>query len=307
MGKSIKFLNNLLLDSSSIVHNKVTLDTHFNSNVYQLQYATFLPDNTDLNTVVIPGTYMSKNTEHTATMLNVPKGQTTGFHLTVTQSATANFSVAPACLMQELKRDSRTFKRFSNDAGATWSEWESISSYKIGDIIVTANNAGATQSSGVTQLNTESPQLAERYGGKWVLYNKEFGYKYIDTTGTKKGNSTAVNIVGTHYGHSISFRLGITYNPQAYDDNSQDIGQLPFSSMGCTRLTFAMYQGVAGSDGGNGFCVWNINTAGLITHNDHYDSPVDSQQTYYVYFSQELSPNYMLDSDCNMFYWRKTE
>lgn len=307
MGKSIKFLNNLLLDSSSIVHNKITLDSHFNSNVYQLQYATFLPDNTDLNTVVIPGTYMSKNTEHTATMLNVPKGQTTGFHLTVTQSATANFSVAPACLMQELKRDSRTFKRFSNDAGATWSEWEIISSYKIGDIVTTTNNAGAAQSSGATQLGAESPQLAARYGGKWVLHDKEFTYTYIDTTGTKKGNTTAVAVVGGVNGHVLSFRLGITYNPQAYDDNSQDIAQLPYSSMGCTRLLFAGYQMVAGSDGGNGFCVWNINTAGVVTHNDHYDAPVDSQQTYYVYFAQALSPNHMLDSWCNRFHWRKTE
>lgn len=307
MGKSIKFLNNLLLDSSSIVHNKITLDSHFDSNIYQLQYATFLPDNVDLNTVITPGTYMSKNTAHTATMTNVPAGHTIGFHLTVTQTATTDFSVAPACLTQELKRDNRKYKRYSNDAGATWSEWEVISSYKIGDIIITNNNAGATQSSGATQLNAESPQLASRYGGKWVLYDKEFAYKYIETTGTAKGNTTAVNIVGGINGHTLSFRLGITYNPQAYDDNSQDIAQLPFSNMGCTRLLFAGYQMVAGSDGGNGFCVWNINTAGVVTHNDHYDAPSDSQQTYYVHFAQALSPNHMLDSACNKFYWKKTE
>ena len=61
MGKSIKFLNNLLLDSSSIVHDKITLDDHFNSNVYQLQYATFLPDNTDLNTGIVYDSAKARN------------------------------------------------------------------------------------------------------------------------------------------------------------------------------------------------------------------------------------------------------
>lgn len=264
---------------------------------FDLQKATILEDGTDLNNVTTPGTYRSLETATTATMSNVPVGQTSGFVLLVCIDA----GQLGSNLRQELFRDERIFIRYSNDYGENWSEWQVVCGYKVGDIIITGSG--------------DNPST--RMGGQWVLIDKEFeSYQYKATDAdeiasyiTLSENCSVTEFVVRRIGHTICFRIYFTTLVE-FADTQLDMGTLNFSALGIKGLSYQQSQIVMGSDGGNGLFIINVSDGGNINCVDVIPkgtaTTMDSGSTPRLYYQQTIPAVNMLESACNKFYWQRT-
>lgn len=304
MGKSIKFKEDVYLDSSSIARDKKTLDEHFDTNVYQLQWATILPDGTDLNDITQTGTYRSRGTTQTVTMKNVPASQTSGFQLLVFRTASMNYydNSVPECITQEIKRDSRIFTRYTWDYGETWSDWAVHCGYRIGDIYITST----------------SDDPSSELGGTWELIDKEF-YNFQTTfsdaadianyvTATEE-RVEITELVVRRISHSVNIRIAFTTLVELSDSSTQ-IMEINPSALGLTGFSYTQHGIIVGSDGGNAVLNLSIYDDGRISCQDVIVRgsstallPIDSSPR--LFYKQDCWYKNMINEFCNRFYWKR--
>lgn len=283
------------------VKHRTNLD---GNNAYQVRWAKLLPDGTDLNTIVQPGTYRSRGTTQTSTMKNVPASQTSGFELVVFNRAGANYfdGSTPECMTQEIKRDSRIFTRYTWDYGETWSDWAVHCGYRIGDIFITSTP------------DNPSSQL----GGKWELFDKEFeSYqnKYTDAADIAKyitctSNCNVTEFVVRRIGHTIIFRIYFQTLVEL-NDSTISLADLNFSALGIKGLSYQQTNILMGGDGGNGIAITNVSDGGNINVVDVIPkgtaTVLAAGYTPRLYYQQALPAGNMLNEVCDKFYWRRTE
>lgn len=156
----------------------------------------------------------------------------------------------------------------------------------------------------ITSTNTNP---SEKLGGTWELIDKEFkkekgentGFNF-NTTNTKDGN-----FYYTKSGHSIN--LEISYkNKVATGDAILEIGTIDFEALGITRLANRIYN-CGYSDTGNSIIMFVIApTNGVLQVVDIVGEASNSANNSYNFFTCETIPfNYMLDSACDKFYWKR--
>ena len=157
---------------------------------------------------------------------------------------------------------------------------------------------------------------SEQLGGKWSLINKEFSSAKGSDTGngtyfTK--HSTNVGNYGLYFvrnGNSIDIRLMVKNNVELSDDKVI-LGNILFENLGFSQLYYSLYSHLGGTDGGNAViqCTLMYDT-GEVSANDviHKSnaSNVATNSEIYFEFSFTVPMEYMLDSACDKFYWKRT-
>lgn len=257
-----------------------------------------IAENTDLNTLVIPGFYRSTQTSVTATLKNMPTNQTSGFNLHVYETAGNGGLVN---LRQELVRDGKTFIRYTNDQGVTWSNWLCMSAYDIGDIVTTSTNTNP----------------GSRFGGTWQLIDKEFtpfvkkleGEAEVAPYVTDGEGATVTAMAIMRTGHSLFIRVYFTTLVELAD-TAVTLATLNLNALGVSGLGYACTGVMAGCDGGNGVVNMSIADTGVIQSVDILHRAAAASliagATPRLAFKHDVTYSYMNDSVCSKFYWKRT-
>ena len=167
---------------------------------------------------------------------------------------------------------------------------------------------------GSTYVTSTNENPASYLGGSWTLVDKEFENKYISNISsylTLDSNCSAVT--GTAYlsNHHITFRISFTPTV-ALTDSTLTMFTIDLPSFGASRLN-EDHLSTHFTDGGQTVIVMSISTAGAFRTTDVFvrntDSPNSLATGYTVGMSTitiEVRKDYMLDSFCDKFYWKRT-
>jgi hypothetical protein len=157
---------------------------------------------------------------------------------------------------------------------------------------------------------------AATVGGTWKLVDKTFEYKYITLdstfwTGTNAiiyPTSTAASVILSD--HMFSLKMAIQVNIPINDDNSVQLGTLTLQSCGIKKLPQHIMYAPAVSDEGNCTIAYYIGTTGNIeiyeALNIDGTHSMASGSVFYVYLTQPIDYENMLDEFCDRFYWERT-
>jgi hypothetical protein len=204
--------------------------------------------------------------------------------------------------------------------------------WKSNKIISTSTTApddwtDAQYPSALTLLNTAHPvgsilttatktDPANTVGGTWKLVDKTFGYRYITLdstfwTGTNASiypTSTAASVILSD--HMFSLKMTVQVNIPINDDNSVPLGTLALRSCGIEKLPQHIMYAPAVSDEGNCTIAYYVGTDGKI---EIYEAlnldgthSMASGSVFYVYLTQPIYYENMLDEFCDKFYWERT-
>ena len=254
-----------------------------------------IAENTDLNSIVEPGYYISEKTAVTSTLQNTPPGLTIGFALKVFRDA----GMGVSNYYQIAVRDSMMFSRFTNDGGTTWSQWQIMAQYQIGDICITSTNTNP----------------GSRYGGTWTLIGKDLSYKYVNEA---EGNVhftpntdviTSYDLRAARQGDCIKFRLYLAFAVDI-DDNTFTLGTFNWEALGLVNIRFAMFGTSMLCDGGNGMLNCYLNTSGVLESRDiinkYANTVMAAGSAGYLSMTISCTDDEKLDSACDKFYWKRT-
>ena len=143
-------------------------------------------------------------------------------------------------------------------------------------------------------------------GGSWELIDKEFSPTTSSNTGfTASSDITTNSIKWSRSGHSLDFEFTFT-SSAALTDEATTLGTLDYSVMGVERLNHTL-RVVGSSDGANSMFILYINpTTGEVQSIDSIgETTVAAGNSCYAFFSMNINPDFMLDSACNKFYWKR--
>lgn len=163
--------------------------------------------------------------------------------------------------------------------------------YPINSVIVTSTN--------------ENPSVT--LGGSWQLIDKEFKAKTGTLGGFNETSNVSNNAVRySRNGHSIYIEFNIT-NAVAITDSTLTLGNLDLNELGISRFVHSMRY-VGASDGGNAAIQFYINalTGEVQTLDVFGENSIAANNTCYFFASISLNYQYMLDSTCDKFYWKRT-
>ena len=150
-------------------------------------------------------------------------------------------------------------------------------------------------------------------GGTWELIdkdlsNKTFGDSSIFTPKGSNIKNPSVSIARKN--HSFNIRLGFESGVEL-SDGTVVLGTLNFKKIGVSRIFSGVQYLYAGSDAGDGYALCaldgqtgelsslDVNCKGTAT-----SIPTDSQ--FYLQFWVVVPTDYLLDSECDKFYWKRT-
>lgn len=152
-------------------------------------------------------------------------------------------------------------------------------------------------------------------GGTWTLIDKEFKeLKAEDNSGNyftiNETGATSYTLFLIRNKKSIYCRLNV-YNAVELSDNDVIFGNLNFQALGISRLYFGHVSSLGATDGGNTAFQFSINwETGKVTSNDILPKSdtesVGIGKSCYMYFELPCHTEYMLDSACDKFYWKRT-
>lgn len=185
--------------------------------------------------------------------------------------------------------------QYRQKLNGSWGAWYILHPYKIGDVVITSTNVGATE-------------MANRYGGTWELIDKEFAPKRISGTNLFTNNSTnttSSSCYCTVAGHSVTVEVGLT-NKVSITDTELSFGTFNLNNIGITAFNNTL-DFTAFTDAGNCAVFMTITAAGVLKSVDIIpDNNVASGRFIEGYATFTITPDNMLDSACNKFYWKRT-
>jgi len=171
---------------------------------------------------------------------------------------------------------------------------------------------------GSVYISTTNSNPTSLFGGKWELIDKEF----INLVGEDLGDGTYFTKNTTNVGgYSIYFvrsknRVSLRFmfkNLVALNDSQLELGTLLFNKLGFSQLYYSLYSHLGGTDGGNAVIQSSlIYDTGVINIQDivHKTSAsssatVSTNSEMYIEYDLNIPMEYMLDSACDKFYWKK--
>lgn len=188
---------------------------------------------------------------------------------------------------------------------STWTEYKDRVDFKritrkgndiiaprVGDIVITSANVNPS----------------EDYGGTWELIDKEFAPKRLSGTSLFTNNSTNTTNSSNYLtmgGHNITIEVGITTKVSITDTELQ-FGTFNLANIGIKAFNNNL-DFVGFTDAGNCAVFMTITTAGVLKSVDIIpDASVAAGRWIDGHATFTISPDNMLDSACNKFYWKKT-
>lgn len=166
----------------------------------------------------------------------------------------------------------------------------------------------------ITTGANENP--GSKLGGTWELVDKTFGHQYITLnsaywTGTNASiypSATAASVILTD--HMFTLKLAMQVNITVNNDNTVALGALNIESCGIKKLPQHIMYAPAVSDEGNCTVAYYVGTDGQIelyeTINIDGTHSMASGSVFYVYLTQPIPYEDMLDDFCDKFYWKRT-
>ena len=164
--------------------------------------------------------------------------------------------------------------------------------YPVGSIIITDTNTNPSS----------------KYGGTWELIDKEFERVTSSLNCFNENSNVSNNAVRfSRSGHSID--LEFTFTPSVeITDSTLVLGNLKLATLGVSRFNHTM-RPIGSSDASNVAILFYINaTSGEVQTLDIFganSSPAGN--SCYFFTSMNVAYDYMLDSACNKFYWKRTD
>lgn len=156
----------------------------------------------------------------------------------------------------------------------------------------------------ITATNSNPSSI---YGGTWSLIDKGFSAKYATSGGFKLNTTNASEHSCYWYrgGHTITFELRV--KPKvAINDRTIALGNIDTAALGITRMG-GTQRLTALCDGGQNVVMIYITTDGELRTCDIIpESSMAAGNPIEVTFTETFQPNYMLDSACDKFYWKRT-
>ena len=152
-------------------------------------------------------------------------------------------------------------------------------------------------------------------GGIWTLVDKEFTSLCVEedvsntyfTPNTDVVSDCTVRVIRT--GHTITIKLYFTIlSTASLTDTSVNLGTLNYEALGITRLPTNRSFPVGFSDGGNAIIMGYLyaDTGKLVTL-DIVGADSVSNTGFYFDFTETITSNFMLNTACNKFYWKRKE
>ena len=198
-------------------------------------------------------------------------------------------------------------KVISTSDPSTWTDAQYPSAKALLDV---AHPVGSI----LTTATRTNPATA--VGGTWELVDKTFEYQYITLdstfwTGTNASiypTPTAASVILSD--HMFSLKMAIQVNIPINDDNSVQLGTLTLQSCGIKKLPQHIMYAPAVSDEGNCTIAYYVVTTGKIeiyeALNIDGTHSMASGSVFYVYLTQPIDYENMLDDFCDKFYWKRT-
>ena len=267
------------------------------NNVRELLHFNQLAQNTDLNTIVEPGTYRSVQASHTATMSHLPTYTINGGFTMYVYSWSGNETTTEH-RRQEIVYAQHTFIRRTLDGGATWSNW-----LRLG-LVEDVYPVGAVYCS---STNTNPSTL---FGGTWELIDK--GYKdftgTVDNAFTPGQNVEQLPCYVTRGAKSVRIRPVLKVNT-TLTDTAFELGAFNWANIGITSLPMGFEDMVSYDDAANGGIAWQVAwDTGKATQVDVVGaSSIASGCTFTLELTATMCASRMVDSFCDKFYWKRTE
>lgn len=149
-------------------------------------------------------------------------------------------------------------------------------------------------------------------GGIWTLVDKEFKSLYVEDTdntyftpNSDVVSDCTVRIVKT--GHTITIKLYLSIlDTASLTDTAVTLGTLNYEALGITKMPTNRSFPVGWSDGGDAIIMGYLyGDTGILSANDIVGADSVSGSTVYLDFTETVTSNYMLDSACNKFYWKR--
>ena len=157
------------------------------------------------------------------------------------------------------------------------------------------------------------------YGGTWTLVDKELSYRFhnLYKSGWSATNATAQTSAGAVIGgHAMDIRLEVT-TTTALSDSTIELGYINPNALGITEFPIVYRYVPFSYDGGGVFDVVGqtvITDVGRITVEDIWTATANGASHAYasgaplhmIYHFSSIPFNYMLDSYCDKFYFKRT-
>lgn len=157
----------------------------------------------------------------------------------------------------------------------------------------------------------------ETVGGSWELIDKAFADNWItleeSNWTSEKGNiyvasSSATSSARYLLDHTISLRLHLEVSEDITDDTA-NLGTIDLGACGVSRLSHAITDAVAISDGGQCTICYRIDTNGKISITDVLNingtHKMAAGSNFIINIVLPIRADYMLDSYCDKFYWKR--
>lgn len=198
-------------------------------------------------------------------------------------------------------------KVLSNSSPSDWTDAQYPSAKALVDI---AHPIGSI----LTTTTKENPGL--KLGGSWEPVDKTFRYQYIplDSTywtgaaGSIYPSPTAASVILSD--HTFALKLAMRVDTAIDNDNTVYLGTLNIKACGIEKLPQHIMYAPAVSDEGNCTVAYYVGTDGKIelyeTININGTHSMASGSVFYVYLTQSIEHENMLDNFCDKFYWQRT-
>lgn len=214
-----------------------------------------------------------------------------------------------------IERDNKTCTEYAGaipEEFETYDDWAlnaNIRAYKLdadGNLIFDADRDAALQE----EFNVEDDEIvitstnkAPNRAGDWILIDKEFT-PATGSNGFTNSKASASTARWVRSGHTITLDLYWTTSVQIADDTIK-AGAWDLKTLGVSSF-LGNYRANAFSDNGQSIAFMVLEAGGAFSSVDQLpDAYIASGRTLMTTFALNFTPDVMLDSACNKFYWRR--